>query len=68
MKYIIIGVAILYITFPSFIAIPMADDIRELPSEWWDAFKSFAPIATAIIATVVAMWLVIYGLTIWGAV
>ena len=66
MKYIIIGLAILYITIPCFFAISMSDDISELPSEWWDAFKDFAPLATAVVASFVAIGLVVYGILNWG--
>lgn len=66
MKYIIIGLAILYITLPTFMAIWMSDDISELPSEWWDAFKDFAPMATAVLASIVAIGLVVYGILNWG--
>ena len=66
MKYMIIGLAILYITVPSFFAISMSYDISEFPSEWWDAFKDFAPMATATLASLVAIGLIVYGILNWG--
>lgn len=62
MKYIIIGIAILYIAIPSFMALDLADSVSEFLSEWWDSFKEFAPMLTSIIAMVVAIAFVFYGM------
>ena len=62
MKYIFIGLAIVYIAVPFFLAMDSIDSVEDVLTEWWDAFKGFAPIVTAVIAIAVALGFIIYGL------
>ena len=62
MKYIIIGLAIVYIGVPLCTAMRNIDSLFDIPSEWWEEFKDFAPLVTAIIAIAVALSFIIYDL------
>ena len=62
MKYIIIGLVIAYLAIPFIMALDISYDFHDFLSEWWDSFKEFAPMLTSIIAMVVAIAFVFYGM------
>ena len=62
MKYIFIGLAIVYIGVPLCMALRYIDSPLDIPYEWWEEFKDFAPLVTAIIAIAVALSFIIYDL------
>lgn len=62
MKYIIIGIAMLYIAIPAAMAWDFVDDISEFWAEWRECFKEFAPLFSAVLAEVAAAGFMLYGL------
>ena len=61
MKYIIIGLALLYIAFPFWSAMEYINDISDIVPEWWDAFKDHAPFITGIISMLAAVGFIAFG-------
>ena len=62
MKYIIIGLALLYIALPLWSAMDYINDISDIVPEWWDAFKDYAPFITGIISMLAAIGFIAFGI------